>query len=370
MIRSIRRRAPRRTTLALALACAGLALPSLAHAETLVYSIALPGGDAATYSLELDVRHAGTISVGAEWSGARKLSLRLVPPAGGSGAVHRSGPSPQRIEAEVGDDPTSLGAWTLRVHALAANGAGAGSVTIVLPEAAVRPASAPQQAPPKATPLVEPAPAPETWTVARSIPAVAPAQVRPFLEATERLRTAVAGGAPGPSDVCQWQVALLGYLDGKRDALLDRGARPAESTAKLHARIARAARSVEDLRTSRDPLVVGPAPREARLRDAWVRLRATRFEPVESELDRVLAMLHRDFAPELSDEPWPARYVSCLTACERFFEERVRVGEDDAHNRDLAREQWPTILAAADALAALAATTPAAAAEEESAARR
>lgn len=372
MIRAILHRARRPTALALGLLCAGLTLPSLAHAAALAYTIAVPDGEAATYSLDLDVRHPGPLTVRAEWSGTRKLSLRLVPPTGAAGAVHRAGPSPQRIEATV--DASSVGTWTLRVHSLAAAGNAAGSIAIELPDQGIpvaRPAPALAPPPPAAAQASSPAPRPETWMAARPVPAGAPARVRPFLEATERLRSAIAAGGPGPSDVCQWQLSLLGYLDRKRDALLGDGVRPTESTAKLLARIARAARSVEDLRTSRDPLVVGPAPRETRLRDAWVRLRATRFEPVESELDRVLAMLHRDFAPELSDEPWPARYVSCLTACERFFEERVRVGEAGAHNRELALEQWPTILTAADALAALASVSEnAGAAPEDTSARR
>ena len=371
MIRAIFHRARRSTALALGLLYAGIALPSLAHAEALAYTIAVPDGEAATYSLDLDVRHPGPLSVRAEWSGTRKLSLRLVPPTGAAGAVHRAGPSPQRIEATV--DASSVGTWTLRVHALAAAGTGAGSIAIELPEQAVpvgRPGAALAPPPPGAAQASEPAQRPETWMAPRPVPAGAPARVRPFLQATERLRSAIAAGGPGPSDVCQWQVGLLGYLDRKRDAVLGPGIRPTESTAKLLARIARAAHSVEDLRTSRDPLVVGPAPRETRLRDAWVRLRATRFEPVESELDRVLAMLRRDFAPELSDEPWPTRYVSCLTACERFFEERVRVGDAEVHNRELALEQWPTILTAADALAALASVSENAAEPEDTSARR
>ena len=357
MHRTTHHPARRAGALAFGLLCTGLALPSLARAEALVYSIAVPGGEAVTYSLDFEVRHPGRISVVAEWSGSRKLSLRLLPPAGARGTVHRAGTSPQRVETEVADG-SALGTWTLRVHALAAGGAGTGSVTIDLPEAGLRAARAPQEAPRPAVPPAGPVAEPETWMIARSIPGGAPARLRPFLEATERLRAAIAQGGPGPSDPCQWQAGLLGYLDARRDMLLGRGARPSESTAKLLVRIARAARSVEELRTSADPLVAGPAPRDARMRDAWIRLRTTRFEPVESELDRVLSMLHRGFAPELEDEAWPARYVSCLTACERFFEQRVRVGEADAHNRELAREQWPTLLKAADALAALAGITP------------
>jgi hypothetical protein len=111
--------------------------------------------------------------------------------------------------------------------------------------------------------------------------------------------------------------------------------------------------SVEALRTSKDPLVAGPPPSDSTMRNAWVRLRSTRIVPVEDELDQILGMVQRRYSSQLEQEQWPIRFVSCLTACERFFEQRSRLGEKRAENGDLALSQWPRILAASRALAEL-----------------
>ena len=332
------------------------------RAETLRYAIAVPDGQAVTYLLELDVRHAGALSVTAEWSGARSLSLRLAPPDATWGTIHRTGPSPQTLETVVREE---LGTWTLRVHALAADGEGSGTVTIALPEA-----SPPPSPPPASRPAPAPQPPPEPWMTAQPAPPGTPQQWLPFLDATERLRRTIAGGTNGREpDACQWQVPLLRYLDLRRQSLLERRTPPAESTARVLSRVARTARSVEALRTSQDPWLVGPPPDDARRRDAWLKVRRTRLATVESELDRILTMVRRDYASELVEEPWPARYVSCLTACERYFEQRTLVGDERARNRELARAQWSAILAAADALSALADLTPGSQGGTESASR-
>ena len=58
-------------------------------------------------------------------------------------------------------------------------------------------------------------------------------------------------------------------------------------------------------------------------------------------------------APELQGQHWPTRLISCLTACERHFVERGRVGRERATNGDLAELQWQRIVAAGEALEAL-----------------
>ena len=63
---------------------------------------------------------------------------------------------------------------------------------------------------------------------------------------------------------------------------------------------------------------------------------------------------HRFVAGELESESWPTRLVSCLAACERYFEQRVRLGEREAQNAELAQAQWAPLTAAADVLEALA----------------
>jgi hypothetical protein len=54
---------------------------------------------------------------------------------------------------------------------------------------------------------------------------------------------------------------------------------------------------------------------------------------------------------------WPARFSACLAACERYFEERVRIA-DEAANAELARTEWDRYLDAASALEALAGRLP------------
>ena len=86
-------------------------------------------------------------------------------------------------------------------------------------------------------------------------------------------------------------------------------------------------------------------------------LRKRRLEPIEAELDALGTLIRRDHAPALAEEIWPQRLVGCLTACERHFEQRalsVPDTDSDANGGSLAGEQWSGILAAAEALQALA----------------
>ena len=123
-------------------------------------------------------------------------------------------------------------------------------------------------------------------------------------------------------------------------------------------RLAAAIESVDDLRTTNDPLVNGPAPGDTAMRNAWLKLRTRKIDPVEDELDQLLSLLQRGHAPDLDDEEWPLRLVSCLTACERYFEQRARVGEKRAGNRDIALTQWPRLLRAGEAISSLAELAP------------
>jgi hypothetical protein len=194
----------------------------------------------------------------------------------------------------------------------------------------------------------------------RTLPARLPADWLPFLDAAERFRAEVAGErSDTPIDVCRWQSPLLRYLADQRDRLLDDSTQPDQTTGQLLARIAAAIETVEQMRISDDPMLNGPPPEDPALRNAWLKLRTTKVQPVEDELDFILGLVQRDHAPELEAEDWPIRLVSCLTACERYFEQLARVGEDRAGNRDLALEQWPHLLTAAEALSALADLAPA-----------
>ena len=54
----------------------------------------------------------------------------------------------------------------------------------------------------------------------------------------------------------------------------------------------------------------------------------------------------------------PVRLVSCLTACERYFEQRARLGEERAGNGDIALTQWPRVLSAGEAIGSLVELAP------------
>ena len=116
-----------------------------------------------------------------------------------------------------------------------------------------------------------------------------------------------------------------------------------------------AIKRVETLRSSDDPILAGPAPSAPAERRNWFLLREQQILVLESALDDVRAELERGHAPELQSQPWTLKLMSCVTACERFFEERVRIGDERATNLDLARVQWERVLAAAEALEALVA---------------
>jgi hypothetical protein len=333
---------------ALALACTVAA--GVADAETLRYSIEIPEGRSVTYELELQVRHPGPLTVRAEWPGGRTLSLKLTPADAGQPAILRSGPSPLVLQTIVERVGPGEDLWRLRVHSITAGGGGTGALAIDLPDA--------QEASRQPTPPgpAEPPRGPDApWLRPRPIDHPVPADWLGFLQAAEAYRSQVVGDSSAPlEDACRWQEPLMRYLATERETLLDGGPPPADSTARLLRRMASAVRAVDAIRTSRDPMLSGPPPDDDALRETWVRLRSTRIEPVEDELDSILGMVQRDHASDLEDQSWPIRFVSCLTACERFFEQQPRLGAERAANRELAEAQWPTVLAAADALAALA----------------
>ena len=160
------------------------------------------------------------------------------------------------------------------------------------------------------------------------------------------------------ADSCRWQRELMRYLADRRDELAATGAGPSGNTLKVLGRMADAIRHVEEYRTSSEPILAGPPPEETQRRRIWTELRRERFQPLERELDELLQILRRGHVPGLEEELWPTRLVSCLTACERHFEERVRLGERQATNREIAEVQWERFLAASGALRALADLAP------------
>jgi hypothetical protein len=117
-------------------------------------------------------------------------------------------------------------------------------------------------------------------------------------------------------------------------------------------RLGEAIRGVEMLRTSKDPVIAGPVPGDRLRRQDWLIARSEIVRPIERSLDVLTELLRGGHAPALQNEVWLPRLNACLTACERHFEERVRLGDEDAANGDLSAAQWDRILAAGRMLAA------------------
>lgn len=325
-------------------AAAGLALLLLfagpVSAEILRYSLEIPDNQSVTYELDLRATHPGTLSVRANWSGKRIVSFRLEPPNAGGRAVRRSGPSPVELEA-VAEAGQIGGPWKLVIHALAARGAGRGELTILVPEKPeFKPRASVNLPAPDAQPEVPP------WLRAWDAPRNVSPEMNRLFRAVETLRSRVV--AVETPDNCRWQEGLMQYFSSRR------GQTPeiSRSTRRLLRRIVDAVELVESYRNSRDPILAGPPPEDEGLRRVWVLERQTRFVDLEEVLDELLFAARGGYAPDLDGQTWPVRLVSCLTACERHFEEAGSLGEHRATNRELTRAQWDTIGAAADALEA------------------
>jgi hypothetical protein len=343
-----------------AAACLGIAASVGARAEVRPYTFEVPEGSAVSFQIEFEVEHPGKLQIQADWTGPRVLSFRLERSPGRMHKGRRTGPSPQSMAIDVHPwDLTQDGTWTLDIRALAARGAGSGTVTLVLPdppEVVARRQRLEEQArsgadKPLPTPSVPP---PEPWMIARRPPSGASEQVRFLFEKVEAFRGTAVGtdGLSGP-DACRWQADTLGYLAGWRDRLSGDGEIPPISSRRYFSRLVAAIRTVDDLRNSEDPILAGPPPEERLKRKAWLAVRRQRIEPIEQELDALIDDVTGGHAPELQEMQWPTRLISCLMACERHFEERVRLGENQATNGELAEIQWERIVAAGEALEAL-----------------
>jgi hypothetical protein len=326
----------RAASLALATLTAAAATIGVLLAEAdLEYTFRLDEDRRVRYSLEIAVDQPGTLVVDAEWSGTRVLSFRLDPPAtAGCPARRRSGPSPQRLQATVPDRPGAFEEpWTLSILGLADRDGGRGRLRIALPRVAV-PIEEPESPPPE--------------DEAASLPILADARALPpswsrFATETAELRRLEA--AAQQVDLCGWHDDLLDYFENRLERLVREGELPSEPTRVALASLVDAVDTVEDLRTSQDPLLVGPPPADSAERKRWIRTRHRAVRAIESRLDETLELFRRGHAPALDREEWPVRLISCLMACERHFEERALVGARRAPNREVADTQWSPILA-------------------------
>ena len=317
------------------------------RAETHEYVLDVPEGQPVTFILEFKPRFAGVLGIEADWEGSRQLSFRVDGPGEQTVKGRRVGLSPQHFEIAleeslVGRDQV----WSLTIRALPARGDARGKVRIVLPEAA------PLEPAREEFPVPPPPPA-EAWMLRSDPPQGASSSVVALFATVEELRSWTIPEDGLRRDACGWQADLLRYLAGNRDEAAGDGLILEESTWRFLVRASGAIHAIEDLRTTSDPILSGPVPTDAKQRRAWLRLRRERIHPLESELDYLGEALRRGYAPELDSEIWLQRFVGCLIACERYFEQRTRLGAEKASNQELARDQWEGFLAAARAFAAL-----------------
>lgn len=313
------------------------------------YTIDVPDGSEATFELPFPVAYPGTVTIDANWTGPRLLFFGVEGPDRAA-LARRSGPSPQRVELTA--DPTTIArgtGWKLTIKALPARGAASGSLRVTCPDAPeiIARREAELHPPPP------PPPPPPAWSLPKAAPPGALPDTAHVYEAVEAYRAAVLPQIAGPDDSCGWQLEFLKFAVATRDRLGERGAPPDVATLRYFAKLTEAARGVDSLRTGTDPVIGGPAPTDRdELRD-WLMSRGEIVRPIVRSLDSLTELLRGGHAPAMQDEAWLPRLTACLTACERYFDERVRIGNaEDAPNGALAAAQWNRILAAGGVFAA------------------
>jgi hypothetical protein len=320
-----------------------------AAGATRLYTLDLYDRQRVAFELEIQVHHPGVLTVEAEWEPSRVLTLKLQGPGVPPYRVRRTGPSPQRLEVEVSPDGPHLAeVWRLSILGHPAMGAGGGRLTVTVPD----PPAEPEE---EILPAEPPEPEPEPWMVPVRPPARVGADRIRLFETVEGLRRVVVlPGWETSIDSCGWQSGFLQYAVRWRELSSGGPGLPTVSTRRYLQKLSDMVRQVDELRTSDDPVLTGPVPDSSAEKRVWLSLRRGRILPLEREIDLLLDNLRNGFAPELEVEDWPQRFISCLMACERFLEEKTRVGEERASNREIADTQWRATLAAADVMEALA----------------
>jgi hypothetical protein len=320
----------------LAVLCACALTP--ARAAFSEYTFSVPDGREATFAVAFQIEHEGSVTIDATWIGPRLVFIGVEGP-GRAAVARRSGPSPQRIELTADATLLSGGAgFKLTVKAQ-------GRLRITVPDApeVVARREAELHPPPP------PPPPPPAWAVKTPPPKGAEADVVRVYAAVEMVSAAALTATEESVDACSWQIEFLKYAAAARDRLGSAGKTPDVPTLRYFARLAEAIRNVDTLRTGTSQVLAGPVPKDRTERRDWLISRNEIVRPIERSLDELTELLRKGHAPALTDEPWLPRLTACLTACERFYDERVRFGGDEnAPNRELAAAQWTRILAASD----------------------
>jgi hypothetical protein len=327
---------------------AALASASPAVAAEFDYTFDVPARQTARYEVPFEVLYPGTLGVEISWDTSRVLSFRVETPGESPTVFRRSGPSPQRFLIEVTDPGDEGELWKLAILGLPSRTATTGQLRISLPD----PPGAVEE-PVDAAPAVTDDVAP--WEQPVRTPEGLSRSWDRLFASSEELRALLIDSDEPSRDACRWQTPMLQYLTAQRQAHASGGVGLDETTRKMLTRIAEAVREVGTLEHTRDPVLNAPAPRDFSQRRAWQVLRNRRLDPIRRSLDLIFSDLQTGHAPSLGKEEWPARYISCLMACEREFEERTNRSVEEPSPGMLIELEWPRIQAAAEALAALAA---------------
>jgi hypothetical protein len=321
-----------------------------AGAEVVDYPIDLPPREVA-YRIPFDVRYPGTVVVDASWTGDRVIAFRVEDAAGTQSVMRVTGPSPQRFKMEIAAAIVASGPVqrVLRVRSIDAREPGSGKVTLTLPDDPVVVRAREEAAKPKPPPP----PPPDPWTVQAGRPALAsPSLLRAFETVEAYRRLVIAPDGTRRPDACGWQDDLLRQLAAWRDA-----AAPATDEAALLRAIATGVATVEDLRTSRDPILAGPTPEPGLRQRAWASLREQRLRPLHREFDVLTEQASHGLPGSLQGATWPARMVACLVSGERQIEAALAERSPEAEPA-AGPEQHGAILAAAEAFRALVTVQP------------
>jgi len=351
-----------RGTIAAALAAALTAAPITwcpgARAQEIPYALDLPADQLIRYRIPLLVYHPGTLVIEAEWNAPRVVSLRVEHGESGVTRARRSGPSPQRLEVELTESDLASGSsWSLWIQGLPARQAAAGRIVIRFPSP---PAVVTEPAPPSAEPgtgpgaASAPPPVPEPWRLPALLPdSAGQAQAR-LHAAVERLRAAVIEAQAAGPDEYRWQDDALRFLASERDRSTEGAPALSASSAAWMRRVGETAREVERLRSSPDTILSGPPPEDPARATVWNVLHRQRMLPIERSLDALLSEFDRGLVAELAGQTWIPRFLSCLTICQRHFDERARQAPAPAAPAGLAHQQWASLLSGAEALEGLA----------------
>ncbi len=343
-------------------------------AETDIYVFEIPANQTVSYNLGFVPKHAGTLTIRAEWTGNRVLSIHLKQPDGLRSVARRSGPSPQTMHFEIRDnEPFGESFWMVSLRTVGGTDAGQGKIEILLPQPAEAKAespihnvttSRPVDSDPTGYPVREPTASSSDWIEQRPLPPQGDPSYR-FQQAVEQLRELLIDPVTGEptSDPCHWHEEMMTYLDRWGTDYVDHGTRPDETHREYLKRAAAAVDDLARLRNGRAPLIHGPIPETRSRYLAWLAVRQRKLRPLERSLDELRTLPRDGFAPQLVDENWPRLFGVCLLSVERYLDRRIiDVHESEAGSEnevvtpgsDLEAGEWSPIRRAGTALRELA----------------